>query len=104
MIMRQALQLQDIEEMRRENGIDDVELRRAIRALRVGNSIRLSLVTSARSFETVQVRITSIRGSTFHGKLSQSKTRPRRSNHAPALTVAFTTAHIHSIVREESRP
>ena len=102
--MRQALQLQDIEELRRENGIDDVELRLAIRALRVGDYIKLSLLTSARSFETVEVRITSIRGSSFRGRLSQSKTPARRSNHAPALAVAFTTAHIHSIVREESRP
>lgn len=102
--MRHALQLQDIEEMRRENGIEDVELRRGIRALRVGDCIKVSLITSAPSFETVQVRITSIRGSKFRGKLAKNKDHSRPSKHAPALTVAFTTAHIHSIVKREPHP
>jgi hypothetical protein len=43
--MRHAVQLENIEELRRRQGIDDVELREAIGRLRVGDFVKLTLVT-----------------------------------------------------------
>src|SRR5258708_6931518 len=40
--MRHHIELENIEDMRREAGIDDVELREEIRGLRVGDSVRLT--------------------------------------------------------------
>ena len=43
--MRNPVQIENIEEMRRREGIDDVELRSEIRDLQVGDSVRLTLMT-----------------------------------------------------------
>ena len=96
--MRQALAIQDIEEMRRQEGIDDAELRVGIRALRAGDFVKVTLLTGAESFETLKVRITSIRGSTFRGKLAKRPTSACLKKLA-AAPVVFTTAHIHSLLR-----
>ena len=42
--MRTRVEIQDIEGMRRREGIDDVELREAIRGLRVGAFVNLTLL------------------------------------------------------------
>jgi hypothetical protein len=92
--MRRPIELQDIEEMRRQAGIDDVELRLSIRALKVGDIVKVTLLTGVQSARTVAVQITSIRGSAFRGKL----TTARRSSRKPLV---FTTAHIHSLLKKE---
>ena len=99
--MRQTLEIQDIEEMRRVEGIDDVELRLGIRTLKVGDCVKVSLITGAASFETLQVRITSICGSTFRGKLANRQTCMRRLKLRGGTSFGFTTAHIHSIAKKE---
>ena len=43
--MRNPVEIENIEEMRRREGIDDVELRSEIRDLQVGDSVRLTLMT-----------------------------------------------------------
>jgi hypothetical protein len=88
------IELQDIEDMRLRAGIDDVELRLAIRRLKVKDFVKLTLMKGASSFQTVVVQITAIRGSTFRGRLAQG--RPGRTS------LAFTTAHIHSILKKET--
>ena len=99
--MRQAaLEIQDIEEMRRREGIDDAELRLGIRGLKVGDFVKVSLLTGVDSFETRQVRITSIRGSTFRGKLANQSAGARRRKPRDGTALAFTTAHIHSILKK----
>lgn len=82
--------------MRRQEGIDDIELRVGIRALKVGDAVKVTLLKGHDSFETVTVRITSIRGSAFRGKLL------RRSRRPGGVPVAFTTSHIHSIPKQEA--
>ena len=59
--MRNRIAIENIDEMRRRQGIDDVELREAIQTLAVGDLIKLTLLT-AHSFETVLVRVTAIDG------------------------------------------
>jgi hypothetical protein len=41
--MQTSIEIEDIEEMRRAAGIDDVELRRDIRGLRAGDNVKLTL-------------------------------------------------------------
>ena len=101
--MRQALEIQDIEEMRRQEGIDDVELRLGIRTLKAGDLVKVSLMTGDLTFETIEVRITSIRGSAFRGKLACRLACLRRLKLRGGTSLGFTTAHIHSIPRKDGK-
>jgi hypothetical protein len=90
--MASIVEIENIEEMRRQEGIDDVELRMEIRALKTGDHVRLTFSSGAKFHGTVLVRITQIRGSAFRGKLvKKTSTMP-----AGGLVI-FTTAHIHSV-------
>jgi hypothetical protein len=97
--MRPAVVIENIEEMRRREGIDDVELREAIRALRVGDLVRLTLLTGTGpvAAEKRLVRITRIRGDDFRGKLADRPASPRGSNLRCGWPVVFTRHHIHSL-------
>ena len=97
--MRNPVAIEDIEEMRRREGIEDVALRQAIRQLGAGDFVKMTFVTGPNSWETLRVRITSIRGSAFRGKLADKPTSSGRSPLAVGAAVAFTTAHIHSLER-----
>jgi hypothetical protein len=99
--MRYAVVIEDIEEMRRREGIDDVELRKEIRALQVGDFVKLTLLAGAAPSpgETLRVRITRISGDEFRGKLA-SRTAANGPLNLPAGSrVAFTSAHIHSVLK-----
>lgn len=93
------LQIQDIEEMRRRVGIDDVELRKAICGLRAGALVKLTLLTGIpdAAGETLLVRITSVRGSAFRGKLASRPTSASLSGLRVGCRLAFTASHIHSL-------
>ncbi len=98
--MRNPVEIENIEELRRREGIDDVELRKEIRGLKVGDFVKLTLLsgtTGASSFETLLVRITSIRGSAFRGKLASRPTSTGLSKLRVGSPLAFTTAHIYSL-------
>ena len=96
--MRRRVEIQNIEDMRRRAGIEDVELREEIRGLRVGAVVRITLVAGAAG-ETVLVRITSIPGDAFRGKLACSPTCAGLSGLRPGCAFAFTGSHIHSLPR-----
>jgi hypothetical protein len=97
--MRHPIEIENIEEMRRQAGIHDTELRRDIRGLGVGDFVKLTLLCGAKSSagETLLVRITSIRGPSFRGKLASSPTSPGLANLRAGSPVTFTRAHIHSL-------
>lgn len=95
--MRNPVEIEDIEEMRRREGIDDVDLRIEIRALKAGDFVMLTLVSDTTSFETLLVRITSIKGSTFRGKLAHRPTCAGLSKLPVGFPLVFTTDHIHSL-------
>lgn len=99
--MQDTLEIENIEEMRRSQGIDDVQLRLDIRGLKVGDLVRLTLIGTT-AFETVLVRITSIRGSAFRGKLVTRPTSVGLSKTQAHAAVTFTTDHIHSILRAQA--
>ncbi len=93
--MTNTVEIEDIEQMRLEQGINDVELRAEIRRLSVGDVVRLTFRASAHSAQTVPVRITRIRQEmTFRGKLTQ-----RALKVPPGTTVEFTRTHVHSVVK-----
>ncbi len=97
--MRHPLEIENIQELRWREGVDDVELGAEICSLRVGDSVKLTFRTAMKSFagETLIVRITSIRGCTFRGKLAESPAFVGLSRLRVGSAVSFTTAHIHSI-------
>ena len=99
--MRGPLQVQDIEEMRRRAGIEDVELPQAIHVLRVGALVKITLLTGAPGAggETLLVRIASIRGGAFRGKLTGRPTSAALSGLRVGRALAFTGSHIHSLPR-----
>jgi hypothetical protein len=102
--MRNEVEIENIEEMRSQQGIEDLELRKEIGALRIGNCVNLTLLTgkAALAGETVLVRITQIKGRAFRGKLAARPVSTGLANLKVGSRVAFTTAHIHSLPREQS--
>jgi len=97
--VQKSVVIENIDEMRRREGIDDVELRKDIRGLRVGDFVRLTLLTGgpAAAGETVLVRLTRIKGSQFRGKLASRPAALRLATLADGEPLAFTAAHIHSL-------
>src|SRR5690349_3332486 len=95
--MRNDIRFENIEQMRRRVDIDDVELRDEIRGLAIGDFVKLTPLTGAKSFETLLVRITDIRGSAFRGELAERPAAAGLAKLRVGSPVAFTTAHIHSL-------
>src|SRR6266545_814679 len=102
--MPKQLELEDIEEMRRQEGIDDVELRSEIRTLKVGDCVKVTLLTGTSSFETLLVRITSIKNRAFRGKLVKRPVSGSLSELEVGSPLLFTAAHIHSIAKRHPEP
>jgi hypothetical protein len=96
--MDKRIEIENIEEMRRQQGIDDVELAEEIRRLKVGHVVVLTLLSSARCFETVPVRITQTNGVAFRGKLVRSSSFFGRGK-----MLEFTIAHIHSVISSPAK-
>ncbi len=104
--MRHPVEIENIEQLRRCEGIEDIELREAIDDLRVGDSVNLTLLSRAPSLagETLQVRITSIRGEVFRGKLTQGPASAGLSELRAGSFLTFTRDHIHSIPMRQKTP
>jgi hypothetical protein len=97
--MRSTVAIENIEEMRRREGIEDVGLREEIDGLRVGDFVKLTFLTGTRppAGETLLVRITRIRGDSFRGKLASRPAYRGLSGLRVGTPVVFTAAHIHSL-------
>ena len=102
--MRNVVEIEDIEQRRLRAGIDDVELRAEIRGLQVGDLVKLTFLTGPSSSETLSVRITSISGSAFRGKLADRPVAAALSGLRVGSPVAFAAAHIHSLVKRRPAP
>jgi hypothetical protein len=99
--MRHDVAIEDIEGMRRREGIEDVELRNEIGKLRVGDIVKLTLLAGPAllTAETVRVRIDRIRGSTFRGRLTAKPASPNMAQLEIGSALIFTKAHIHSLAK-----
>lgn len=97
--MQNSIQIENIEERRRVVGIEDDVLREGIRQLETGNLVRLTLLTDTVSpgGETVLVRITSINGATFRGKLVSRPISTGLRWLEAGARINFARSHIHSL-------
>lgn len=94
--MPTRLELENIDALRRDAGILDLELQQAVRRLRAGDHVRLTLLRRRHgpALATLLVRLTGVRGAAFRGKLVEA--RPP-AGLAPGTPVCFTSDHIHSL-------
>jgi len=97
--MRDAVEFEDIEALRRRAGIDDAELRDAVRGLGRGDCINLTVLHRGKpaAGEILLVRITRVRGRDFRGRLARAPAAGGRSRLRAGSPVAFTADHIHSL-------
>ena len=97
--MQNSLAIENIDELRLEQGIDDVELHNEIRALQVGGFVKLTLLTGVRGSvsETLLFRITDRKGSRFRGELAAAPTVSGLSGVGIGSSFTFSEAHIHSV-------
>ena len=102
--MLATIEIENIDELRQREGIDDVELHDDIRRLRAGDHVRLTFLSGVTLRETLLVRITSIRGGQFRGRLSGPQTRTPLPGLRPDAMVTFTAGQIHSIVPPRPAP
>ena len=93
------MEIEDIQQLRWKQGIEDVELHAEISGLQVGDSVNLTFRADKESIagETLLVRITSIKGCAFRGKLAAKPARIGLSDLRVGSLVRFTATHIHSI-------
>lgn len=102
--MEVQMRIENIEAMRRRQGIDDVELRAAVRGLGVGDSVRLTIFAGEASAagETVVVQITAVDGPRFQGTLAARPVLKALAGLEAGQPLAFTAQSIHSVVHERS--
>lgn len=101
-----AIEIENIDELRLREGIDDVELHEDIRRLQAGDHVRLTFLSGPNLRETLTVRITSIQGKRFRGRVSDRAARPEAVGLRSDALVMFTAGQIHSIAtaKEEVVP
>jgi hypothetical protein len=98
--VRKHFEFENIEALRRQLGIDDVELRQAIRELRIGDIVKMSVATETPcAGQTLRVRITRIEGLAFRGKVATLPAGAARTPLRVGAAIAFTADHIHSIAK-----
>jgi hypothetical protein len=96
--MKSPIVYEEIQELRRRQGIVDAVLKVDIEQLQPGNKVKLSLQLDPNGFETVVVCITSIRESTLRGKLVKKPKGPGLRALDVGSFLRFQSSHIHSIV------
>lgn len=98
--MSTAVKIEDIEELRQGEGIDDAELRHEVARLSVGDVVLLTFLGSADppARETLPARITRVRGAALRGKLLRRPACVTLSALGAGSVVTFTRAQVHSIL------
>jgi hypothetical protein len=92
-----AIEIENIDELRLREGIDDVELHQDISRLQVGDHVRLTFLAGANLRETLSVRITRIEGERYRGRIIDRVARPELLGLRADALVNFTAGQIHSI-------
>jgi hypothetical protein len=93
-------QIEEIDALRRQNGIHDVELHREIARLQVGDQVRLTFLAGQGlpAAQTLRAHITHVGDGHFRGRLVVAPAgrapRPLRRG----MAVVFTAGQIHSVV------
>jgi hypothetical protein len=104
--MENGVGIENIYEMRRREGHANVALRNQIRNLQVGDSVKLTFLTGTQAFagETLMVRITSITGPAFRGKLAKRPTFSGLCKLRVGSYVTFTRDHILGVPKDPAGP
>jgi hypothetical protein len=92
-----AIEIENIEHMRRCLGIDDDRLHHEVARLQIGNIVRLTLRAGSRTGECVLVRIVTRRKQEFTGELTTSPTDPNLQRLTSGTLLSFTADHVHSV-------
>src|SRR5436305_235020 len=100
--MSKSVHIENIAAMRRQAGIEDIQLEEKISRLKLGDLVKLTFLTSAKprkgesiKGETVLVQITKIKGHALSGTLANKPVTPELSHLEIGSPVAFTAANIH---------
>jgi hypothetical protein len=97
-MMSGSIQIEDIESMRRVEGIDDTDLRDGVRKLKAGDLVRLTFLPVGKpAGETLSVRITGVAQGRYSGELAQGAVSAGLAALRPGVPVMFTADHIHSL-------
>lgn len=91
--------LENIQRLREEAGIDDVELQKEVGKLAVGDIVHLTILDTnvIRSGEVIDVEIQEIRGLKYRGVIVKTPSSPARCSELANQMIAFTREHIHSV-------
>jgi hypothetical protein len=95
--MSNRIRIEDIEGMRREAGIDDVDLHKAIARLRTGDHVHLTFRVGNGTPETLLVRVTSINAANYEGELVQAPATASLQTMQVGSPMSFAATHIHSM-------
>jgi hypothetical protein len=103
--MGHSILIEDIAGRRRREGIEDPDLRDAIRNLAVGDLVRLTLrANGSPAGETVVVRVTEISLDGFRGALAGRPESKGLMDLSVGFALSFTADHIHSLQSGQSIP
>lgn len=95
--MSNRICIEDIETMRREAGIDDVDLRNAVRRIQPGDFVNLTFRAGIGSPETLVVRVTTVNSAKYEGELAQAPTVNSLLSMRIGSPMSFAATHIHSM-------
>ena len=90
--------IENIDEARKREGIDDVVLHDEIVRLKAGDHVRLSVSSDGKQFEMVSVRITSVKGSALRGKVLEKPRSRSLGTLIAGSAMTFKAGQVHSIV------
>jgi len=104
MSMKTPYLIENIEGVRKKEGIVDAVLQSDVLSLSAGDRVKLSLSVDEKAYETVTVRITSVRSAVFRGKLDKKPRMAALKILEVGSSIVFQADHIHSVVSRVRSP
>jgi len=97
--MRIPIEIEDIDYLRRKEGIHDIELYEEIRGLRIGDYVRLTFLVKDKALtgETLLVRVTNIQGEILKGRLADQPVSRGLAKLRLGSRINFAADQIHSV-------
>lgn len=97
--------LENIQQLRIESGIEDVELQKSICNLAVGDIVNLTILNSksSHSGEPIVVEVVAIQGFNYQGKVIRASNNESLSRELADQSIAFSKKHIHSVPSQQQR-